>query len=102
MISVFYMLQVKEDKDQIEKIADTYDTLQKDLFNELKKEFEKDLKKWNAEIDSTKLSIRFLVPEDFKTGTPKIFFDPGSSKIKPYGRRILMTFPNLENYLLEK
>lgn len=92
MISVFYMLQVKEDKDQIEEIAVTYDRLQKDLFNELKKEFKKDLKKWNAEIDSTNLSIRFLVPEDFKTGTPKIFFDPGDATIKPYGRRILNDF----------
>ena len=77
IISVFYMLQVKKDKDQIEEIADAFNDLQKELYEDLNKEFAKDLKKWNAEIDSTKLSIRFLVPEQYKSGSPKIFFNPG-------------------------
>tara|TARA_B100001059_G_scaffold233656_1_gene274188 strand:- start:54 stop:773 length:720 start_codon:yes stop_codon:yes gene_type:complete len=92
IISVFYMLQVKKDKDQIEKIAVTFDRLQKELYEDLNIEFEKDLKKWNAEIDSTKLSIRFLAPEQYKTGSPKIFFNPGSSKITSYGKSILKEF----------
>ena len=92
IISMFYMLQVKKDKYQIEEIADAFNDLQKELYEDLNKEFAKDLKKWNAEIDSTKLSIRFLVPEQYKSGSPKIFFNPGSSKITPYGRSILNEF----------
>lgn len=92
IISVFYMLKVKEDKDQIEEIAIKFNKLQQNLYQDLSKEFSKDLKKWNAEIDSTNLSIRFLVPENFKLGTPKIFFAPGSAIIKPYGKNILDDF----------
>ena len=55
IISVFYMLQVKKDKDQIEEIAVTFDKLQKGLYQDLKQEFKNDLEGWNAEIDSIKL-----------------------------------------------
>ena len=50
IISVFYMLQVKKDKDQIEEIAVTFDKLQKGLYQDLKKEFENDLENWNAKL----------------------------------------------------
>lgn len=92
IISVFYMLQVKKDKDQIEEIAVTFDKLQKGLYQDLEKEFKNDLEDWNAEIDSSKLSIRFLVPEDTNLGTPKIFFNPGSANITVYGKSILKDF----------
>lgn len=92
IISVFYMLQVKKDKDQIEEIAVTFDKLQKGLYQDLKKEFENDLENWNAEIDSSKLSIRFLVPDESNFGTPKIFFLPGSSNITAYGKGVLKDF----------
>ena len=92
IISVFYMLQVKKDKDQIEEIAVTFDKLQKGLYQALDKEFKNDLESWNAEIDSTKLSIRFLVPEESNFGTPKIFFAPGSANITTYGKSVLEDF----------
>ena len=92
MISVFYMVKVKKDKDQIEEIAVTFDKLQKGLYQDLKQEFKNDLDIWNAEIDSVKLSIRFLVPEKSTFGTPKIFFAPGSSNITAYGESILADF----------
>lgn len=92
IISVFYMLQVKKDKDQIEEIAVTFDKLQKGLYQDLKQEFKNDLEGWNAEIDSIKLSIRFLVPEKSTFGTPKIFFAPGDDNITAYGKSILADF----------
>ncbi len=39
IISVFYMLQVKRDKQKIEEIAVSYNKLQISLYNELKNEF---------------------------------------------------------------
>ncbi len=92
IISVFYMLQVKDDKDRIEEIAITYREKQQDLYKELLNEFKDDLLEWNANIDSTKLSIQFLVPEDVKIGSPKIFFREGSSLISNYGRNVLDDF----------
>ena len=49
----------------------------KDLSNE----FDEDLKKWNAEIDKTNLSVRFKSPE--------ILFDMGIANLKPDFKIIL-------------
>lgn len=93
IISVFYMLLVKKDQRRIEEIAITYNTLQKDLYDELKLEFKDDLNTWNAEIDSIKLSIRFIAPDnDLNTTSPRIFFNPGSSVIQRFGEEILSDF----------
>ena len=79
IISVFYMLLVKKDQRRIEEIAITYNTLQKDLYDELKLEFKDDLNTWNAEIDSIKLSIRFIAPDnDLNTTSPRIFLIQGA------------------------
>ncbi|MCL1946415.1 MAG: OmpA family protein [Chitinivibrionia bacterium] len=90
-ISVSYMINVKKDKDEIEKIKDqieeiavTYQRKQIDLYNDLKNEFADDLEKWGAEIDSQKLSFRFKEPE--------VLFDAGSSNIKPKFKNILNDF----------
>jgi len=92
IISVFYMLQVKRDKQKIEEIAVSYNKLQISLYNELKNEFSNDLLVWNAEIDSVKLSIKFLAPKNLNSTSPKIFFKPGSSKIEKFGTEILDDF----------
>lgn len=89
-IAVVYMLNVKEEKDKIEEIADTYRELQEayrglqeELYNDLKNEFEVNLKEWGAKIDS-QLSVRFQGPE--------ILFDIGSADIPPQFREILDDF----------
>jgi outer membrane protein OmpA-like peptidoglycan-associated protein len=83
-ISVSYMINVKKDKDEIEKIAVTYQRTQIELYNDLKNEFSHDLEKWGAEIDSQKLSFRFKEPD--------VLFDAGSSNIKPKFKAILDDF----------
>ncbi len=100
IISVFYMLQVKEDKDRIETIADLYDKNQKQLYQDLYDEFKDDLELWNAEIIDSTLTIRFLVPDKVQSGSPKIFFSEGSSNISEYGKDVLDNFfPRFKNII---
>lgn len=100
IISVFYMLQVKEDKDRIETIAELYDENQKQLYKDLYDEFKDDLELWNAEIIDSTLTIRFLVPDKVQSGSPKIFFSEGSSIISEYGKEILNNFfPRFKNII---
>lgn len=91
-ISVSYMLKVSVEKQRIEKIAVTYENLQQDLFQEMTKEFEKDLSEWDATIDAATLSIRFENPE--------ILFGTGSSELKEHFKEILNDFfPRFLNIL---
>ena len=60
IISVFYMLQVKKDKDQIEEIAVTFDKLQKGLYQDLEKEF-----KTHNCLRAALIDFRTLPAEDF-------------------------------------
>ena len=92
IISVSYMLQVEKAENERKKITEDYINTQEELYKDLKKEFNNDLKSWNAQIDRTKLSIRFLVPDDYKVNSPKIFFNPGSSVLTNYGEKILNDF----------
>lgn len=81
-IAISYMINVQKEKDQIEEIAETYNILKSDLYEDLAQEFEKDLKVWNAEIDPQTLSVRFKEPD--------VFFAPGHSDLKE-GFRIILT-----------
>jgi outer membrane protein OmpA-like peptidoglycan-associated protein len=84
LIAVSYMLKVYQEKEKIEEVAITYNKLQNELYEDLSKEFSEDLKKWNAEIDKTNLSVRFKSPD--------ILFDLGSADIKPDFKMILADF----------
>lgn len=83
-ISVTYMIKITVDKKRIESIAMTYEKLQYDLYLDLKKEFENDLKSWNAMLDESTLSIRFDEPD--------ILFQVGSSELKENFKIILNDF----------
>jgi outer membrane protein OmpA-like peptidoglycan-associated protein len=84
LIAVSYMLKVYQEKAKIEEVAITYNKLQNELYNDISAEFNEDLKKWNAEIDKTSLSVRFKAPE--------ILFSIGSSNIKSEFKVILNDF----------
>jgi len=90
-ISVAYMISVikekekiKIEKDAISEIAITYNKTQGRLIKNLNNEFKDDLKKWDAEIDPKKLSIKF--------NSPEVFFDQGDFKIKQKFSDILSDF----------
>lgn len=84
LIAVSYMLKVYLEKEKIEEVAITYNKLQNELYEDLNEEFNEDLKKWNAEIDKTNLSVRFKSPE--------ILFDMGSADLKLDFKLILADF----------
>jgi outer membrane protein OmpA-like peptidoglycan-associated protein len=83
-IAISYMVKVKKEKDKIKQIAVTYNKLQNNLYEDLYDEFEHDLEKWNAEIDSTTISVRFKSPE--------ILFEAGSDRVRPKFKTILDDF----------
>lgn len=84
LIAVSYMLKVYLEKEKIQEVAVTYNKLQNELYEDLSLEFKEDLKNWNAEIDKTSLSVRFMAPD--------ILFDMGSANIKPKFKSILADF----------
>lgn len=84
LIAVSYMLKVYQEKEKIEEVAIAYNKLQNELYDDISNEFSADLKKWNAEIDKTTLSVRFKAPE--------ILFSIGSSNMKNEFKAILNDF----------
>lgn len=83
-VAIAFMSHVNRQKEAIEDIAVTYDHLRVGLYNALYAEFQHDLIRWNASIDTGTLSIRFHEPE--------VFFARGQSDILPDGQRILSDF----------
>ncbi len=70
--------------EKMQNVANTYKILQKELYNDLMNEFQKDLQGWNAEIDVDDNTIRFKEPE--------VFFDLGKSNVKKEFKDILDDF----------
>ena len=75
---------VKKENETVKQITIGYIDYRMLIYKKLKKEFQKDLKKWNAEIIKDALIVRFLSPD--------IMFSPGSSTIKPEFKSILNSF----------
>ena len=83
-VSITYMVKITIEKNRIETIAITYENLQKELYLDLKKEFGKNLKDWNAILEESTLSIRFEQPD--------ILFEVGSAELKNNFKALLDDF----------
>ena len=83
LIAVSYMLKVESDQSKIREIAILYNDLRIKLYEDLNKEFEKDLNKWGAEFD-TNLTLRFKEPE--------VLFETGKDELNPKFKEILNNF----------
>ncbi len=90
-ISILYMSQVekqskeiKEINIEIQEIATGYKDYKSVIYKELNKEFQVDLKRWNAKILEDSLVIRFL--------SFNIMFKAGSSIVEPAFQKILEDF----------
>ena len=83
-IAISYMVQIKDTNEKIYAIAKTYSETHAALYEALMTEFEKDLDRWNAEINRETLSVTFKEPE--------ILFNTGSAEIKPKFQIILSDF----------
>ncbi|MEP0828585.1 MAG: OmpA family protein [bacterium] len=83
-ISISYMIAVQAQKKQIVDIAQSYITLQQQLYVDLLQEFKEDLPRWSARIDSSSLSVTFTEPD--------VLFAAGSAQIRPRFEEILRDF----------
>lgn len=53
------MMQIQNQREKTKNQIEDYNRIRQEIYIDLKKEFGKDTLKWNAKIDSAKLSIRF-------------------------------------------
>lgn len=83
-IAISYMKDVVLEKQRIEKIAVTWNETQEALYEDLAKEFQADLARWNAVLNKNTLSIRFK--------EPSVLFDSGQAGLKPQFKEILDDF----------
>ena len=88
------MIKAKAEYTAKNQKAEEYYSMQNALYDELNKEFDKDLKKWNAEITSD-LTIRFK--------DSNVLFEPFKSDLKPAFQNILTNFfPRLIRILINE
>jgi len=84
LIAVSYMMQVEADAARIKNVAVAYSEIKDALFEDLNREFRKDLSRWKAQLLKNDLTIRFSEPE--------VLFATGSSELKPEFQAILQDF----------
>lgn len=83
-ISIALMRHALIERDKIKSVAVAYQNNQVAIYDALVNEFEKDLKRWNAEIDRDTLAFEFKSPD--------ILFGLGSAHLKPEFRALLTDF----------
>jgi outer membrane protein OmpA-like peptidoglycan-associated protein len=83
-ISVLLMRSALIERDKIKEVAIAYKDNQVALYEALRKEFDQDLTRWNAEIDPSTLSFQFKSPD--------ILFGIGSSDLRPVFKEVLSDF----------
>lgn len=84
LIAISFMVIVDKEKDKVEDIAKQYRETKMEIYNDLTKEFSKDLKKWDAYIEEDTLSVKFNEPD--------IFFKQGNSELNIEFKNILEDF----------
>ena len=83
LIAITYMVKVEAASQHIREIAVLYERMKVELYDDLKREFEKDLPRWGAELDQDS-TIRFKEPD--------VLFPIGSSDLKNNFKIILDDF----------
>lgn len=72
-VAVAYMYYVQVERDNVKEIAVAYKETQVAIYNDLMREFEGDLKRWNAIIEKNTLQVTFNDPEVlFRAGSPDL------------------------------
>lgn len=83
LVAIVFMVNAEIERNKIRDVAVLYDRLRTQLYQDLVNEFEPDLDRWGAEIN-TDLSIRF--------GRPELIFDKGENELKEGFKVILEDF----------
>ena len=78
----------------VTEVVTEWQQLEEEIYQALWNEFNKDLSKWNAEIEKDSLTMRFLAPE--------ILFETGSAELSPEFKVILQDFMPRYILLLEQ
>jgi len=83
-ISIVFMLNTQDINKKIRSVAETYVTVQDDLYDALLLEFKDDLPEWRAVLDRPTLSVRFQEPD--------VLFGAGQATLRPRFQAILNDF----------
>ena len=83
-IAITLMRDAIIERDRMKEVAVTYQENQRAIYTALVDEFEQDLPRWDASIDSETLSFDFQSPD--------VLFESGESDIQPRFRLILANF----------
>ena len=93
-ISLSYMMQVKKEKAQRDKIFEEFKATKEELYNELNTVFKDDFQEWEVQLGKD-LSIKFTNPD--------VLFQSGQTNIRPYFASILTEFlPKYFDIILQK
>lgn len=77
--------QLEEQQKNIEAIKNQYETTRVKIYKDLIEEFKpEEIAGWGAQIDDTELRVIFI--------SPSVFFDVGSSVVKPSFQQVLTEF----------
>ena len=83
LISVMYLVIVEQKNEEIERVVVLYEDLREELYADLMDEFESDLPRWGAQLD-TDLRLRFTDTD--------LLFELGESSLQPGFAAILADF----------
>ena len=86
-IAIFYIRPILLTQDKIQSIIDAWQNSEINIYEALEKEFASDLKRWNAEIDSDTLTVRFKAPD--------VLFEQAEAILRPVFKEILDDFLEL-------
>jgi len=84
------MLDIQQKAEADAEIASRYNNIKSELYLDIAKEFRDDLASWNAVVDSTDLSVRFLTNESVDAKVS--YFSKGSSMPQDSYKSILSDF----------
>ena len=84
LIAVIYAKDANQRARNVTEIVTEWQDSELAIYSALKKEFEDDMPKWNAEIEKETLTIRFLAPE--------VLFKEGKSDLEQRFQEILLDF----------
>lgn len=83
LVAVVFMINVEYERNKVRDVAVLYDTLRTQLYEDLKTEFDADMKRWGAELDKD-LAFRF--------NNSEVLFDQGDALLKKEFQEILADF----------
>ena len=84
VIAVIYAKDSEERRGPVERAVKNWIDVETQIYVALKREFRRDLWKWNAEIEKETLTIRFRSPD--------ILFESGDAELTPYFQAVLDDF----------